>query len=316
LILTPTRELALQIEESFRAYGRYTKVRYSLIIGGVAQGPQELALKQGVDVIIATPGRLIDLIWQGATELSNIEVFVLDEADRMLDMGFIHDVRRVIEFLPKVRQTLFYTATMPTEVRKLCDTILKDPVAVSVTPVSSTVDKIDQCVYLTDYTAKPDLLVWLLQDKAITNALIFTRTKHGADRLATRLSKECISAASIHGDKSQGARQTALQNFKNGRVRVLVATDIAARGIDIDDLSHVINYELPHEPETYVHRIGRTGRAGKTGIALSLCDYDEKPLLADIQKLIKKTVPVITEHPHPMSVFAKRPKPVRQPRRR
>ncbi|MCL1944989.1 MAG: DEAD/DEAH box helicase [Firmicutes bacterium] len=313
VILTPTRELALQIEQSFKAYGRYTKLKCSLLIGGVSQYPQELSLKQGADIIIATPGRLIDLLWQGACELANINTLVLDEADRMLDMGFINDVKRIIEFLPQNRQTLFFTATMPLEIRKLCDTILKSPVSISVTPPSSTVDKITQFVYLTDYSTKPDLLLWILQEQNIKSAIIFCRTKHGADRLATKLEKANIKTASIHGDKSQGARQNALSGFKAGRINMLVATDIAARGIDVDALGYVINYELPNEPETYVHRIGRTGRAGNTGIAISLCDYDEKDYLKDIEKLIKKPITQL-DSPYPMTVFVKKEKKT-QPRR-
>lgn len=312
VVLTPTRELALQIEQSFRAYGKYTKFRCTLLIGGVAQYPQELSLKQGVDIIIATPGRLIDLLWQGSTELSHIEMLVLDEADRMLDMGFIADVKRIIEFLPARRQTLFFTATMPPEIRKLCDTILKNPISITVTPPSSTVDLIDQYVYFTDYNSKPDLLLWILNHHNIKSALVFSRTKHGADRLAKRLEKANIKAASIHSDKSQGQRQNALNNFKAGRTNILVATDIAARGIDIDNLGFVINYELSPEPETYVHRIGRTGRAGNNGIAISLCDFDEKVYLKNIQRLIKKEL-IINPSPYDMTVFKKREKKT-QPR--
>jgi len=307
LILTPTRELALQIDESIKAYGRYTKQRVCLLIGGVSQQPQELAIKQGVDIIVATPGRLLDLVWQGILELGNIKIFVLDEADRMLDMGFINDVKRCIEFLPKQKQTLFFTATMPTEVYKLTQSLLNDPINISVTPVSSTVDKIKQVVYETDRVSKPDLLIHLIHQLNIKRALVFTRTKHGADRLSEKLHKNKIPASAIHGDKTQGARQNALGGFKAGKLRVLVATDIAARGIDIDDLEFVINYELPNEPETYVHRIGRTGRAGKEGVAISFCDYDELPYLKDISKLIKKEIPKETQNPYPMTVFVKRP---------
>jgi len=266
LILSPTRELSMQIYESFKTYGRFLKLKYGLIMGGVSQHSQEQSLKSGVDILVATPGRLLDLYSQRLLDLSNIEIFVLDEADRMLDMGFIHDVKRIIEIIPRKRQTLFFTATMPPEVSKLAQSLLYNPVSVAVTPVSSTVDLTEQTVYFTDKVSKQDLLVKLmLDDENIRSALIFTRTKYGADKLSLKLKKSGINSMSIHGDKSQGARQNALASFKNGSIRALVATDIAARGIDIEDLSHVINFEIPNEPETYVHRIGRTGRAGKTG---------------------------------------------------
>ena len=309
LILTPTRELALQIDESIKAYGRFCKQRICLLIGGVAQKPQELAIKQGVDILVATPGRLLDLVWQGVVDLSNIVLFVLDEADRMLDMGFINDVKRCIEFLPKQKQTMFFTATMPLEIQKLAHSLLNNPLNITVTPVSSTVDKIEQVVYKTDKNSKTDLLIYLIEQLDIKRALIFCRTKHGADRLAQKLHSSKIWASSIHGDKSQGARQNALGGFKTGRLKALVATDIAARGIDIDDLEFVFNYDLPNEPETYVHRIGRTGRAGKNGTAISLCDYDELPYLKDIVKLIKKEIPEESNHPYPMTIFTPRPKP-------
>ena len=315
LILSPTRELSMQIHESFRTYGRYLKLKYALIMGGVKQYAQEQSLLQGADILTATPGRLLDLYAQGFLDFSRLEIFVLDEADRMLDMGFIHDVKRIIDIIPKKRQTLFFTATMPPDVRKLAETLLYNPVSVAVTPVSSTVEATSQTVYLTDKVKKLDLITWLmLNDNSIRSALIFTRTKYGADKLSHKLKQAGVNSMSIHGDKSQGARQNALASFKNGSIRALVATDIAARGIDIEDLSHVINYELPNEPETYVHRIGRTGRAGKTGIAVSLCDFDEKEYLADIEKLIRKKITVIEKHPYPMEVFEKSPPKVKPPR--
>ena len=304
LILTPTRELAIQIGESFAAYGKYLNLRHTVIFGGVPQHSQTLALKAGVDIMIATPGRLLDLMNQRFVHLQHIELFVLDEADRMLDMGFIHDVKKVIAKLPAQRQSLFFSATMPPDVSKLADTILRKPVRVEVTPVSSTAEKVKQAVYFVDKTDKKRLLIHLLNDKAIESALVFARTKHGADKVAKDLLKAGIQAEAIHGNKSQNARQRALTNFKNRQTRVLVATDIAARGIDVDELSHVINYELPNIPETYVHRIGRTGRAGHDGIALSFCDAEEKEYLRDINKLITKAIPVIDNHPYPMETAA------------
>lgn len=292
LILTPTRELAIQIGECFAAYGRYTKVRHTVIFGGVGQKPQTDALKQGVDVLIATPGRLLDLIGQGFIRLDTLEYFVLDEADRMLDMGFIHDIKRILPLLPKKRQSLFFSATMPPEIERLAGTILQHPEKVEVTPASSTVDAIRQSVYFVERTEKIALLKSLLSDPALESVLIFTRTKHGADRVARMLKKAGIEAEAIHGDKGQSARQRALGRFKDHTLRVLIATDIAARGIDVDNLSHVVNFELPNVPETYVHRIGRTGRAGHDGIAISFCDAEEVPYLKDIQKLIGKTIPV------------------------
>lgn len=300
LILTPTRELAIQIGESFSAYGKYLRLKHTVIFGGVSQKAQTDALKAGVDILIATPGRLLDLINQGFIKLQHIKIFVLDEADRMLDMGFIHDVKKVITKLPARRQTLFFSATMPPEIQTLANTILTHPVKVEVTPVSSTVDTIRQSVYFVAKADKRKLLLEILKDNSIKSALVFTRTKHGADRVVKDLSREGIHAAAIHGNKSQNARQAALKNFKSGQIRVLVATDIAARGIDVDNLSHVINYEMPNIPETYVHRIGRTGRAGASGIALSFCDDEEKEYLKDIQKLIGKVVPVESDHPFPM----------------
>lgn len=292
LILTPTRELAIQIGDSFKAYGAFTRIRHTVIFGGVGQQPQTDALKRGVEVLIATPGRLLDLMQQGFVHLGNLEIFVLDEADRMLDMGFIHDVRKVIAKLPNQRQTLFFSATMPNEIQKLADTILRNPEKVAVTPVSSTAEKVQQSVFFADKNQKKNLLTHLLQDPEIKAALVFSRTKHGANKIAKELLKVRITAEAIHGNKSQTARQTALSNFKNGKTRVLVATDIAARGIDIDDLAYVFNYDLPNVPETYVHRIGRTGRAGASGQAISFCDQEERAYLRDIEKLIGKKVPV------------------------
>lgn len=314
LILTPTRELAVQIEESFRSYGRYTNLKYCSIFGGVSQSPQTEKLRRGVDVLVATPGRLNDLITQRQVNLSNVSMFVLDEADRMLDMGFINDVKKIISYIPKKRQTLFFSATMPKEITELVNSILVDPVKVAVTPVSSTVDKIKQYVYFVDKGNKKKLLVYLLKNNDIDSALVFTRTKHEADKVEKDLTANKITAQAIHGDKSQSARQMALNNFKTGKIKVLVATDIAARGIDIDELSHVINYNLPNISETYVHRIGRTGRAGLGGTSISFCEYEEKDYLKNIQKLIKKTIPTAEENPYPMlitSVVPKADKPQR-----
>lgn len=297
LILTPTRELAIQIGESFEAYGKYTGLRHAVIFGGVGQKPQTDELNRGVQILVATPGRLQDLINQGFIKLKTLDFFVLDEADRMLDMGFIHDIRRILKLLPIKRQTLFFSATMPPEIERLANSILTDPEKVEVTPASSTVDTISQSVYFVEKKEKKDLLIHLLKNPSIESVLIFTRTKHGADKLARTLNKAGIPAEAIHGNKSQNARQRALTGFKNHSLRVLIATDIAARGIDVEQLSHVINYELPNIPETYVHRIGRTGRAGHDGTALSFCESEELPFLKDIQKLIGKTIPVIKEHP-------------------
>lgn len=298
LILTPTRELAIQIGDSFRAYGRHLDLRHLVIFGGVSQYHQVGALRQGVDILVATPGRLLDLMNQRFITLDDIRYFVLDEADRMLDMGFVHDVRRVISKLPAKRQTLFFSATMPPEIQQLANILLHQPVKVEVTPVSSTAETIQQHLYYVEKQNKRPLLTHILQDSSIKTALVFARTKHGADKIAKDLTKAGIRAEAIHGNKSQNARQNALSNFKTRRTRILVATDIAARGIDIDELTHVINYDLPNVPETYVHRIGRTGRAGANGIAFSFCDYEEKIYLKDIQKLIGKTVPVVKDHPY------------------
>lgn len=298
LIVTPTRELAIQIGESFSAYGKHTALKNLVIFGGVPQKKQINRLRKGVDILIATPGRLLDLINQGYILLNRIEIFVLDEADRMLDMGFINDVKKIIAQLPSKRQSLFFSATMPAEIVKLSKTILVKPVKIEVTPESPTVEAIKQSVY---HIAKPDkkaLLLHLLNDPSIASALIFTRTKHAANNLAKVLNKNKIQSDAIHGNKSQSARQLALKNFKTKKTRVLVATDIAARGIDIDQLSHVINFDIPNIPETYVHRIGRTGRAGLGGVALSLCDTEEKPYLKEINKLISVPIPVIEDHPY------------------
>jgi ATP-dependent RNA helicase RhlE len=301
LVLTPTRELAIQIGESFASYGKLLRLRHTVIFGGVSQKSQTDALRAGVDILIATPGRLLDLMDQRYVNLQHIKIFILDEADRMLDMGFIHDVKKVIARLPEKRQTLFFSATMPKEIQSLANSILTNPLKVEVTPVSSTADTIKQEIYFVEKGDKKKLLVDLLKDKSIVSALVFTRTKHGADKVVKDLAKVHVPALAIHGNKSQNARQNALNSFKAGKTRVLIATDIAARGIDVDSLSHVINYELPNVPETYVHRIGRTGRAGLSGIAISFCDSEEKEYLRDIQKLIGKSIPVIEDHAYPMS---------------
>ena len=314
LILTPTRELAAQVCQSFKAYGRYTGLKTTVIFGGVGQDTQVSALRAGVDVLVATPGRLCDLIGQRLCDISDVSMFVLDEADRMLDMGFIHDVKRVVALLPQNRQTLLFSATMPKEIADLAKTILRNPETVAVTPVSSPVEVIEQSVYYIDRANKRHLLVDLLSGRSIASALVFARTKHGADKINKFLNKAGIASGAIHGDKSQGARQRALADFMAGKTRVLVATDIAARGIDIEQLSHVINYELPNEPVTYVHRIGRTGRAGYGGVAISFCDFDEMAYIKDIQKLIDKTIPEVEGHPYPMQVFEPRIPQARPPR--
>ena len=299
LILTPTRELALQIGESFDAYGKYLNLRSTVIFGGVGQAPQVEALKKGVDILVACPGRLNDLIGQGFIDLSDLEIFVLDEADRMLDMGFVHDVKKVIAKLPKVRQNLMFSATMPAEIEQLAAGILRKPAFVKVDPVSSTVDRIQQSLYHVEKGNKKFLLPWLIKNlqPPVVNALVFSRTKHGADKIAKDLTKQGIPAAAIHGNKSQTARVTALENFKAGKTKVLVATDIAARGIDISELSHVFNYDLPEVPETYVHRIGRTARAGADGTAVSFCAPEEQEYLAGIEKLNRRKIPVVSGHP-------------------
>lgn len=298
LIITPTRELAVQIGESFSTYGRFTGIRNTVIFGGVKQLAQTQALRQGVDVLVATPGRLLDLIDQGYISLNDVEYSVLDEADHMLDMGFIHDIRKIITKLPKKRQSLFFSATMPSEIVALASKILGDPEKVTINPEQTTADKVEQAVYYVSKNDKTKLLTHLLQTEVFGSVLVFSRTKHGADRIVKLLAKAQITAAAIHGNKSQNARQNALDNFKNGKTNILIATDIAARGIDVEELSHVINYDLPNVPETYIHRIGRTGRANASGIALSFCDGEERPYLKDIQKLIELRIPVITDHPY------------------
>jgi ATP-dependent RNA helicase RhlE len=305
LVLTPTRELAIQIFESFKTYGKNLRLKYSVIYGGVGQVPQVKSVAQGVDVLIATPGRLLDLINQRYLSLQGLEIFVLDEADRMLDMGFIHDIKKVIAMLPPERQNLFFSATMPSEIQRLSSTLLKDPVRVEVTPVSSTVEKILQSVMFVDKSKKKDLLRYVLQDREVKRVIVFTRTKRGANQVSEVLDKNGIPSAAIHGNKSQSARQRALEDFRAGKIRALVATDIAARGIDIDGITHVINFELPNVAESYVHRIGRTARAGAEGIAISFCDSEERAYLKDIEKLTGQKVPVVLDHPfHSPAVLA------------
>ncbi len=297
LVLAPTRELAIQISESVEAYGANFGLRHTVVFGGVSQGNQVNAIRRGVDILIATPGRLLDLMDQGHIKLNNIEFFVLDEADRMLDMGFIHDIKKLITRIPAKRQTLFFSATVPAEIKKLAASMLRNPVSVSVTPVSSSSELVKQMVYYVPKENKRGLLKHILSKPEIDSALVFTRTKHGADKVVRELNKSGIKAEAIHGNKSQNARVRALKGFKEKTLRVLVATDIAARGIDVDKLSHVINFELPEVAETYVHRIGRTGRAGVNGIALSFCTQDEMPYLRSINKLINKNIEVVAEHP-------------------
>lgn len=295
LILTPTRELAIQISENFKTYGKNLSLRHLAIFGGVPQGKQIAVLDKGIDILIATPGRLLDLIAQGCIKLSQIEILVLDEADRMLDMGFVNDVKKILTKVPVKRQTLFFSATMPEDIRKFAQTILRTPKEINVTPVSSTAQTVKQSVYFVEKTEKLDLLIHILEDQKINRSLVFARTKHGADKLVKKLMKSGIHAAAIHGNKSQNARQKALEDFKSSKIRVLIATDIAARGIDIDELPHVVNYELPNIPETYVHRIGRTGRAGYEGVAVSFCDNEEKKDLQNIQKLIGFSMPIVQQ---------------------
>jgi ATP-dependent RNA helicase RhlE len=300
LVLTPTRELATQINESFASYGRHTGLKHDVIFGGVSQYAQTSALRNGTDVLIATPGRLLDLMNQGYIHLDHLEIFVLDEADRMLDMGFIHDVKKIIRELPREKQTLFFSATMPTEIAGLANSILHHPVKIEVTPPATTVQKINQSVFFVHKNDKQSLLMHLIKENRIARSLVFTRTKHGADKIAKYLNMSNVKADALHGNKSQGQRERALANFKSGRLNVLVATDIAARGIDVDELTHVINFDLPNIPETYVHRIGRTGRAGADGTAFSFCDAEEKAYLKDIHKLIAQPIPVAEEHPFKM----------------
>ncbi len=306
LILAPTRELAAQIGESFRSYGRHTPLRHAVIFGGVNQNPQARALRDGIDVLVATPGRLLDLMQQGLVDLRQVEVLVLDEADRMLDMGFIRDIRKIVAKVPAQRQTLLFSATMPADIRELADAILRQPVSVRVQAASMAADTVQQSVYFVEKASKPAMLEHFISNNAITRALVFTRTKHGADRVARHLSRAGISAEAIHGNKSQNARTRAMNKFKSSAPPVLVATDIAARGLDIDEISHVINYDLPNEPETYVHRIGRTGRAGASGLAVSFCGSDERPYLKDIERLIRKPIPISPDKP-------KLPEPPAQP---
>ncbi|MCF4102065.1 DEAD/DEAH box helicase [Gillisia sp. M10.2A] len=303
LILTPTRELAIQIGESLADYGKFSNLKHLVIFGGVSQHSQVQALRNGVDILVATPGRLLDLMDQGYISLSKLEIFTLDEADRMLDMGFVHDVKKVIKKIPAKRQTLFFSATMPDAILDLAHSILNNPLKVEVTPVSSTAERIRQEVYFIDKTNKKKLLVDILKESDADRILVFTRTKHGANKVVKDLIKTGITSEAIHGNKTQNARQKALKNFKDKTTRVLVATDIAARGIDIDELAVVINFEIPNIAETYVHRIGRTGRAGSSGVAISFCDYEEKAYLKDIQKLIDQQVPVVEDHDYPMEFF-------------
>ena len=300
LIVTPTRELAIQIQENITAYAKYTAIRSAVIFGGVPQKPQERILKAGVDILVATPGRLNDLIQQGIIDISHIEIFILDEADRMLDMGFLPDVKRIIAKLPKRKQTLFFSATMPSEIRKLAQSLLHELVSIEVTPASTTVEKIDQSLYYVDKANKKRLLLKLLQKNRVQNALVFTRTKSNANRLAKYLNENGVTTGVIHGNKSQNARQQALLQFKEGKSRVLVATDIAARGIDVQELSHVFNFDIPNEAEVYVHRIGRTGRAGRQGCAIAFSDCNEAEYVKNIEKLIRMHIPVVEDREFPM----------------
>lgn len=301
LILTPTRELAIQIDQNIEEYSKYTNIRHTVIFGGVKQGKQVARLKQGVHILVATPGRLLDLCNQGFVHLDTIKLFVLDEADRMLDMGFIHDIRKLLKLLPTQRQTLFFSATMPDDIVQLSKSILNKPKRVDVAPVSSAADTVKQYLFYTNRTTKRSLLLHILREEEIEQVLVFGRTKHGADKIARYLKKEGIQADAIHGNKSQVQRQKTLNNFKGGRVRVLVATDIAARGIDIQELGHVINYDVPNVAETYVHRIGRVGRAGLSGVAISLCEPEENADIKDIEKLIQHKIKVINDHPFPQT---------------
>ncbi|GAA4804800.1 DEAD/DEAH box helicase [Olivibacter ginsenosidimutans] len=315
LILTPTRELAIQIHESISTYGRFLPISHEVVFGGVNIQTQISALRKGATILVATPGRLLDLVNQKIISLHEVSHFVLDEADRMLDMGFIHDIKKIVSLIPQKRQTLFFSATMPVEIAKLAHTILTNPTRVEVTPVSSTAEKIAQSIYAVEKANKPKLLVHLLKTEISDHVLVFTRTKYGADRLVRLLGRQGIAAQAIHGNKSQNARQRALGDFKAGKLKVLIATDIAARGIDVDELKYVINFDLPNEPETYVHRIGRTGRAGASGKALSFCDLEERPYLQAISNLIKQAIPVINDHPYPIHdtfVAIPLPKPVLQ----
>jgi len=301
LIITPTRELAIQIGESFSTYGKYTGIKNTVIFGGVNQGKQTEALRKGVDILVATPGRLLDLMNQGFIKLNHIEYFVLDEADRMLDMGFIHDIQKIIAELPVKRQSLFFSATLPKNIVELSKKILKNPIKIEISPVSPAAETVEQYLYYTNKSKKKDLLLHILQDQKIDQALLFSRTKHGADRIARNLKNKNIKTAAIHGDKAQNQRQKSLKQFKDGTIRVLVATDIAARGIDIDNLKYVINYDLPNVAETYVHRIGRSGRAGEKGNAISICEPEENAYLKDIEKLINKKIKLVKDNPYPQT---------------
>lgn len=301
LIITPTRELAIQIEESFSTYGKYTGLKNTVIFGGVNQNAQVRRLKSGIDILVATPGRLLDLMDQKYIRLNHIEYFVLDEADRMLDMGFIHDIRKIIATLPHKRQSLFFSATMPDNIVALSKKILSKPVKIEVSPVSSTAETIQQYLYYTNKASKKDLLKHILKDQSIDQVLLFSRTKHGADKIVRNLKKQKVSAAAIHGDKAQNQRQKALNQFKNGELRVLVATDIAARGIDINKLRYVINYDIPNIAETYVHRIGRSGRAGDEGVSISICEPEENVYVKDIEKLINQKIEIIDDNPFPQT---------------
>ncbi len=301
LIVTPTRELAIQIEENITAYAKYTDVRHAVIFGGVKQAKQIAKLKKGVHILVATPGRLLDLINQGYISLDTIKIFVLDEADRMLDMGFIHDIRKLLRLLPKKRQSLFFSATMPNSIVDLSRKILHHPVKIEVSPVSSAAETVQQVLYYTNKQNKKDLLRHILKDQSMEQVLLFSRTKHGADRISRDLKKQRIKSAAIHGDKAQNHRQKVLKQFKTGQIRVLVATDIAARGIDIDKLKYVINYDVPNIAETYVHRIGRSGRAGEAGTAISICEPEENAYIRDIEKLIKQKIKPIMDHPFPQT---------------
>ena len=314
LIVTPTRELAIQIDESFADYGKFLPLKHAVIFGGVKQNPQVGRLRNGIDVLVATPGRLLDLVGQKIISLKDIEIFVLDEADRMLDMGFIHDIKKLLQLLPQKRQNLFFSATMPKPIQELAGTILHQPVKVEVTPESTTAETVQQSLYFVDKENKIKLLHHILKTEIKESVLVFTRTKHGADKLVKALTKLGVSGAAIHGNKSQNARQNALNNFKNKKIQVLVATDIAARGIDIDLLKYVINFEIPNIPETYVHRIGRGGRAGAEGIAISLCDIDEKAYVKDIEKVIGMKIPLAKQNPFPMENFELSPPKQKQPR--
>ncbi len=313
LILTPTRELAAQVEERFRAYGRHIGLTATLVFGGVGQGPQVKALNRGVDILVATPGRLFDLKQQGHVQLNRVEIFVLDEADRMLDMGFLPDMKRVIAALPRERQTLLFSATMAPPIMRLAEGLLADPVKVSVAPPASTAERIEERVHFVDEGNKRALLARLLERREVDRALVFTRTKHGANRLVKQLGKESVEARAIHGNKSQGARTAALQDFRSGRCRVLVATDIAARGIDVVGITHVVNFDLPNEPESYVHRIGRTARAGAAGTAISFCGSTERAYLRDIERLLKRAVPVCADHPFHSEAIARSSKAAPRP---